>query len=211
MLQVFIFLFSLFFACDGAAQDERYIRALFSGDLVRGAPPDEVKDYHFKAQGPLYQIDLNGDHRNESLVIEKKDGEDWLHIHDYNLKRIFSQRFRANAANSQIYRLRLVSLSPTKRVLVIHFYEGLNTYLQTRANARFYFLTIDNGDLQTIAVQRGPAYWEEFKTQRDFVHTRKYDLEFSDITGDGQLEVVVRTELISYFYQYLGEGKWLAN
>jgi hypothetical protein len=209
MKTLWVVFLTVFIAQCAVAQDERYLRGLLSGDLSREYVPEEVRDYHFKSQSPVYQLDLTGDHRNESLIVEKKDGEDWLHIHDYHMNRVSSHRFQAVAGGSKIYRLRLVTLSNQTRLLLIHFYEGVNSYLQTRANARFYFLTIDDGDLKTASVYRGPAYWEEFQENRDYIHRRKYNLEFADLTRDGKLEIRVFTNLISYVYHYHGKGRWI--
>ncbi len=191
-------------------QDERALRELFSGDLIKPESVQKPNPTHFRVQSPMYQVDLNGDHRAESFVVEKQDGEDWLHVHDYFGKKIFSYQFQANAALSEIYRLKIMQLSPTVKLVAIHFFEGVNKYIELNANARLYFLTIENNDLETLSIYRGPAYWEEHDDGRDHYRKRIYHLTSLDLRNSGENDLLVRFKNISSAYRFLGNGKWIS-
>lgn len=207
-----ILCFTLLGAFCAEAQDERFVRDLFAGDVLRTTDEaEEVKAYHFRVQSPLYQVDLTGDYRNESLVIEKRDGEDWIHIHDYHLKRVFSYRLLATASGSSLYRMRLIQLSEKTRLLLLYFFEGANEYLKKRSTARFYFLTIDGADLGTISVTRGPAFWDELQEGRDRIYRRRYQMDALDLNQDGTKELVYSYEHIRSVFTYQGSGKWLEH
>jgi len=145
---------------DAMSQDELYFRELYSGDLTRGKEKIKKK-YKWKANTPFYQIDLGGKIWPESIVVEKKDGEDWLHIHDDQKKRIFSFQFDVNGKDSQIYKIFKTKISPKSDVLIIYYYEGNTSYLKFSGTVRLYFLTIDDRKLDSISITKGPIIWEE--------------------------------------------------
>lgn len=205
-----ILLFLVTFAQSALGQDERALRELFSGDLIRPESAQRPNSIHFRVQSPMYQVDLNGDHRAESFVTEKIDGEDWLHVHDYFGKQIFSYQFQANAAMSQIYRLKIMQLGPNVKLIAVHFFEGVNKYIELNANARLYFLTIENNDLSTLSMYRGPAYWEEHDNGRDHYRKRVYHLTSLDLRQTGEKDLLVRFKNISSAYRFVGGGKWLS-
>lgn len=193
------------------AQDERFTRKLLSGDLTRIAPPQDESKYTYKARTPYYEIDLNGDSRDEAFVVEKKDGEDWIHVHAYSKKRIYSYKLDAIGADSRLYRITSKRLSNKTQVYVLHFFEGKNRFLKFRTQARFYFLTVDNNDLSTIATYKGPAYWEEMKSfKHNHYHQRKYQLTALDLNGDGIKELTLSYNDIRRVFMYAGKGSWMS-
>jgi len=191
------------------AQDERFTRKLLSGDLTRITPPQSESKYTYKVRTPYYEVDLNGDYRNESFVVEKKDGEDWIHVFNYSKVKIYSYKLEPGGPESRLYRITSKRLSSTSMVYVLHFFEGINRHLKFRTQARFYFLTIDNKDLKSIATYKGPAYWEEFKSfKHNHYHQRKYDLTAVDFNKDGVKELSLSYNNMNRVFFYAGRGSW---
>ena len=192
----------IFYCAPSWAQDERYFREFFGGELKKKAPKPRV---FFKANSPLYEYDLDGDNRNESFVLEKRDGEDWLHVHGRapERKRIFSYRLSALGPKAHIYKISIRNLSSTTRVCIIHYYEGYTKYLEAKGTSRLYFLTMDNLDLKTLSMFRGPIVWEEIRSSKRHYYQRNYDVVLHDFNKDGIKEISVRFNVLStvFFYE----------
>lgn len=189
------------------SQDERYFRELISGDLIH-KKGKEKKNYKWSANSPFYEIDLGNTQYPESIVIEKRDGEDWLHIHDHKKSRIFSFHFDVNGKNSRIYRVLRKKISKSTVLLLIYYYEGNTDYRYFNGAIRLYFLTVDNRDLSTIAVFKGPVYWEEQETVGEKYFQKKYQVNFLDFNNDGILELAVGGKFLINVYSYSLGGKW---
>ncbi len=209
MLKLF-FIFLLLFGSSYNvwAQDERFIRKLLSGDLgVEGVNEAKPKP-HFNVVSPLYEIDLNEDNRVESIVIEKKDSEDWLHIQSYDRKIIFSLRFVRKGWESDVYKINLRKLSPTTHVLLVRYYEGHNQGDNFTGTARLYAITWEKNDLTTMKSVRGPEIWDEYKDSKIHYHQRPQVVSLNDLDSDGFKEVSVRHHLSTKVMKYLGKGEW---
>lgn len=208
-------LFCLFsYPLFSVAQDERYFRQLFSGSLSEDAQiqkEEEEKKVHYKATTPFYEIDLNDDLRNESLVFERRDGESWFHIHNYPNKKekIFSYKFDTNGVDAKLYKISIRALSPSIKVLILHFYEGYTKYLEFSGTARYYFLTMENNNFKTLSMYKGPAFWVEKKGFKSDYYRRKYELELYDFNSDGIREVLIKHHLISKILHFQGQGRWI--
>lgn len=191
------------------AQDERFTRGLLSGDLTRIVTPQNESKYNYRVRSPYYEVDLNGDHKNESFVVEKKDGEDWVYVFNYQKIKIYSFKLDAGGAHSRLYRITSKSLSQNSKVYVLHFFEGVTQFLKFRSQARFYFLTIDNNNLASISTYKGPAFWEEFKSfKHNHYHQRKYELTAVDLNLDGVKELTLSYNDTRRVYFYKGNGSW---
>ena len=200
-LLVFIFTQSAF------SQDERFFRELFSGELTQDKKKD-LKTYKWNSNSPFYEIDLGSNNFPESLVIEKKDGEDWLHIHDDKKFRIFSFKFDVNGKDSLVYRITKKRLSSVTDLLIIYYYEGNTDYRNFKGSVRLYFLTVDNRDLSTISVFKGPIYWDEREMAGGKYAQKKYEVELIDFNHDKKMEIAVGGKFLSKVYFYKLGGKW---
>lgn len=193
----------------GMAQDERFTRELLSGDLTRIVAPQSESKYNYKVRTPYYEVDLNGDHKNESFVVEKKDGEDWVYVYNYSKVKIYSFKLDTGGAHSRLYRITSKNLSKDFKVYVLHFFEGVTQFLKFRSQARFYFLTIDKNNLDSISTYKGPAFWEEFKSfKHNHYHQRKYVLTAIDLNKDGIKELTLSYNDMRRVYFYRGNGYW---
>lgn len=202
---IFLLQFGLF----AEAQDERFTRELLSGDLTRIVAPQSENKYNYKVRSPYYEIDLNNDHKNESFVVEKKDGEDWVYVYNYNKEKIYSFKLETTGAHSRLYRITSKNLSRDSKVYVLHFFEGVTQFLKFKSQARFYFLTIDKNNLSTISTYKGPAFWEEFKSfKHNHYHQRKYELTAVDLNRDGVKELTLSYNDTRRVYFYRGNGSW---
>lgn len=190
------------------AQDERYFRELFSGELTQEKKVDK-KTYKWTANSPFYEMDLGGTQFPESLVIEKKDGEDWLYIHDEKKVRIFSFKFDVNGKDSLIYRVSKRRLSKNTELLIFYYYEGNTDFRNFKGSVRLYFLTIDNRDLSTISMFKGPIYWDEREMPGGKYSQKKFGIELIDFNHDGKMEIAVGGKVLSKVYFYKSGGKWV--
>ncbi len=202
-------LFSLFMASNsGYAQDERFIRKLLSGDLgVEGVEENKPKP-HFHVTSAMYEIDLNNDNRVESIVIEKKDSEDWLHIQNYERQIIYSLKFVRKGWESDVYKINLRKLSDNTHVLLVRYYEGHNQGDNFTGTARLYTISWENNDLTKISSMRGPEIWDEFKDSKIHYHQRPQLISLNDLDGDGYKEISIRHHLSTKVMKYLGKGEW---
>ncbi len=203
------YLFLFIFAVAAQAQDERFVRQMLSGDLAPGGRPKAEPTPHFHVTSSLYEIDLNGDDRVEYIVMEKKDAQDWLHIHSYDKQRIFSLKLVPRGWKSDVYRVNLRQLSDQTKVLLVHYYEGSNQGIDFVGTGRLYVVSLDNNDLQTLRGHRGPQIWEEFKDTKIHYHQRPHHVSLFDLDSDGVREITVRHHLHPKVLKYAGNGGWI--
>lgn len=189
-------------------QDERYFRDLFSGELTKDKF-QEKKTYKWEVETPFYDIDLDGDKWPESFVYSKKDGEDWVNIYDKHKSLIFSERVASKGSDSGVYKISFHKLGPKYKVLLIYFNEGHTHYLNYLSTARLYFLTIDNNNLKTMALKRGPQIWREQEKRYRTYGLRKYEVGLKDLDKDGERDIIVKLNKISRVYLYRGKGHWV--
>jgi hypothetical protein len=196
------------------AQDERFFRQIFSGELQASKSTELTdgtkKTYWYSAHTPFYNLDLNQDGQSEKIVFVKKDNEDWLDIFDSAKNKIFSYKFENMGINSGLYRIEQKRLSPETEILFLYYYVGSTQFTNTDASARLYLLTIDNRDLKTMHVLKGPSYFEERKTSSEHYHQRKYFIELVQLNKSATKEVVIKHAGMSEVFIYSGNGKWKA-
>ena len=184
------------------SQDERFYQKLH---------PEKKKenifsDYNFHAYTPLYQLDLDEDGRDESLMVEMRDGGVWIIIR-YKMKKIKEFELDVNGVNPKVYRITMSRLSSKSKIMLVRFYEGYNPYPVFRATARLYFITWEDNDLKTLSLFKGPLFFHEFKG--DDYYTRDYKVSLFDFNKDGIKEVSVDSHLISKVWIYKGKGRWI--
>ena len=192
------------------AQDERQFRDLFQGEFSKDVSNGVNRTYKYEVNTPLYKIDLDSDHRKESVFYEFKDGKSWLHILKYNQSRLKSFKLETNGHHARIYKIRLKTISDSTLALVIYFYEGFTEYTELNSTSRLYFITIDKNSLDTMSIYKGPVFWEEKRTLQGHYHQRPNLLSFSDLNKNGVKEVIVKQGLSSSVFMYRGEGRWLS-
>jgi hypothetical protein len=188
------------------AQDERFYRKIFTGELFD--VEQEKPIYKVVAMSPLYKIDLNRDGVEEGIIIEKKDGMDFLTIIDRFGRPWFNQMLDTMGGRSKIYKIQLKSISKTTDALIVHFYEGHTNATIFEATARLYFVTIDKRDLRTLRMFKGPHMWHEKEMVADKYWNRYYSVNVKDYNGDGRREISVSYNKISRIYFYLEDGRW---
>lgn len=208
----FFLFFTLFLTLNPLqAQDERFFRRILSGELIESErPPVFEKTYHFVAQSPLYEIDLNGDKKKEALSYEIKDGEHWINIFSASdgKKIIFQGKMETAGKDASLFKISLRELSSKLKVLILFFYEGNSQYLDFNGTGRVYLITFEKNDLSTLHLSPGPAFFQE-KEQRNLgYYQRNYAVEIFDYNKDGVRELTVKHGHISRVMMYLGGGKW---
>lgn len=193
-------------------QDERFFRQILSGDLKDPKVRDQVerppKNYWYTANTPYYELDINRDGLKERLAFVKRDNEDWLEVFDLNKKKVFSYQFENMGIYSGLYRIEQRQLSKDVEVIFLYYYVGFTKYFNTDSSAQLYLMTIDNNDLKTMHIIKGPSYFEERKTFRQHYHIRKYSVELIDHNDDNRKEVIFKHGGMSEVLIYYGKGKW---
>ncbi|MBL7664954.1 MAG: hypothetical protein JNM93_07450 [Bacteriovoracaceae bacterium] len=202
-MKLIFFLFSL----AALAQDERYFRKIYTGELKEFQ--GEAKEYKYVFSSPAYQLDLNDDGYFESILISKKDNIDFLEVRDYEGRQVFEHRLYAYGGDAHLYRLKKVKLSNHATALILFFYEGARHTHQFEATARLYFLTLDDKKLDSLRLFYGPNYWHEFEKFRETFWQRDLNVNVVDYNEDGTKEVSVTYNHISRVYFYRGQGTWL--
>ncbi len=194
------------------AQDERYLREIFSGINV----PLEKKidqrpiDYKWRANGAIYQLDLDGDGFKELIIPEMIDGQNWLNILAPDQHQLGSFFFEAQGANSHIYKIIFRSVAANIKVLLVHFYEGYSNYYQFSGQSRLYIITIVDNKLNEMKMTKGPFFYYEVEEQwgKKAYYQREYFLSTYDYNGDGIDEITLKYRASSYVYIYVGNGRW---
>lgn len=205
-LQVFIVLFVM--SWGAMAQDERYFRQLFSGEINKKVEKEDIKKYSYFVHTPYYALDLNRDGKDEQVVFVKKDNEDWIEILDNEKTKIFSYRFENKGFDSELFRIELKTLSPETSILLLYYYEGISRYINFQGTSRIYAITIDNNDLKTLAAFKGPNFFDEQKTFKGHYHKRHYNVYLDDLNKNKVKELVIKHRDYSYVFVYKGAGKW---
>ncbi len=204
-----IFILNFLLAIKGFSQDERNFRKIITGELTKQDYQEVKEKYKLLVRSPYYLFDLDEDSNSESFVVSKKDGEDWFSIYDSNKKEIFKYRLETKGNNSSIYRITGKMLSKSTKVFIIHFFEGYTDFLEFTGTARFYFLTLDNNDLKTLSIYKGPYFWYENKGFKDSYQRRQNFLNFKDYDNDGIKEIITHYRSIKRIFKYKKFGKWV--
>ena len=208
MNKLVLILGALIMSWGAMAQDERYFRQLFSGELNQSNEKVDAKKYSYFVHTPYYALDLNRDEKPEQVVFVKKDNEDWLEILGNDKKKIFSYRFENKGFDSELFRIELKTLSKETSILVLYYYEGVSRYIDFQGTARVYALTIDNNDLATMKVFKGPSFFDEIKTFKGHYHKRNYEVLLDDLNNDSTKELIVKFKNITDVFIYKGQGAW---
>ncbi len=191
------------------SQDERSFRDLFKAELDKEVREDSTEEAKYVVNTPLYKIDLDGDHRKESIFYELKDGMSWIHFLNYDESRLKSFKLDVNGFGAKVYKVRVRNLSPDVLGLVFYFYEGLTKYTEMNSTVRLYFATIESQNLSNIYMEKGPIFWEEKRTRQGHYFQRPNQLSFVDFNKNGTKEILIKQGNTSSVFMYLKKGKWL--
>ncbi|MBL6990968.1 MAG: hypothetical protein ISR65_14380 [Bacteriovoracaceae bacterium] len=187
------------------AQDERFIRNIFTLETEQKIKA-QTKWY---TSSPYYELDLNQDGLDESIVTQKRDGQDYLNIHGNLKKKLYSFHLTPKGKNSKIYKLSLRRVSSSSKVLIVYYYEGYVKYLDFIGTARLYLINIDNNDLRSINISKGPVFWVEEEQFEGKYSRSKFTVDLFDYNNDGINEVTVKYNSISRVYMYSRPGHWV--
>lgn len=187
------------------AQDERYFRSIYSGELF------DLKDknyYHkVKVSSQKYMIDLNRDGKEDSIQTMKMDGNDFVRINDEYGREVFRHMLETKGRNSAIFRASFKNIDAHNDVLILHFYEGETQAAIYEASARLYFLTIPKRDLRKIKITKGPFFWMEKERAAGKYYNRRYSVNTVDYNNDGTREISVSFNNINRVYMFVN-GSW---
>ena len=204
-----IFLLFLMISGPARAQDERYYRQIFSGELPKISEDIlENSESQFNVKGPSYRIDLDGDKIEEIIEPEKRDGVDWLVIRNSSRTKIFEAQLLAMGFDSIIYKIKIVDISKKAKSLVVYLDEGITKGKRFESTARIFVITFENNDLSKIWIDQGPHFFHEKQSQRDQYWRRNYTVNIYDIDGDGTKEIAVQYNHIQRIMRYKGNGEW---
>jgi hypothetical protein len=90
----------------------------------------------------------------------------------------------------------------------MYYYEGVSRYTEMQATSRLYVGTIDNDDLKTLSVLKGPSFFEEHKSLKGHYHLRNYQVYLEDLNNDQVKELVIKYRMVSQVFIYNGSGEW---
>jgi hypothetical protein len=191
------------------AQDERYFRQIFTGELPK--VNDEVtvaRGPQFTVSGAHYRVDLDGDRIEEVVIPQKRDGVDWLEIRNSSQRTLFEARLLPMGAFSALYKVKLVHLSTTTKALLLFLDEGHTVGRRFESTARLFVLSYEDNDLSRATLVMGPHFFHETEKQRDQYLRRDFTVNVVDVDGDGTREILVHYNHIQRLLRYLGKGDW---
>jgi len=200
----------LLFSTPMRAQDERYYRQMLSGSLPdfnadKVRPKEKV---HYLFESPAYRIDLNNDGIEEYIQSAKRDGVDWIQIIDFSGRKVFESKLFAMGAESSLYKIRLMQISPDVRVLILFLDEGKTQSVRFESTARIFVLSYEKNDLSSLKLSQGPHFYHEREAQREQYGRRHYDVNIVDFDGDGIKEISIQYNHIQRMMKYKGRGEW---
>ena len=188
------------------AQDERYYRKIFTGELYE--KKDEQLNFKIKVATESYLIDLNRDGKNERIRTLKKDGLDFIEIKDRFGQLILNKKLKAIGGDSTLYKIQLKTISSEADVLILHFYEGATDSTIFEARARVYFITIQNRDLKRIYMYEGPHIFYEKEMPNGKYGLRYYTVDTFDYNNDDRNEISINYGHIQHIFFYIRNGIW---
>jgi hypothetical protein len=204
-----IFLFFLVICKLGIAQDERYYRQILTGNLPKtniGLDDDALAQ--FNVRGDAYKIDLDGDHIEETIEPQKRDGVDWLEIRNFTGKKLFQGKLLAMGAESSIYKIKIVNINEKVKALILFLDEGFTAGKKFESTARIFVLSFENNDFSTFSLTQGPHFFHEKESHREQYWRRNYSVNVYDIDGDGTREIAVQYNHIQRIMKYKSGGEW---
>lgn len=188
------------------AQDERYFRKIFSGDLFEKKA--ESLNYKVEVSTDAYLIDLNRDGKNERIKVWKKDGLDFIDIKDRFGQDLLSKKLKTMGGKSSLYKIQLKTISSETDVLILHFDEGYNQSTIFQSSARVYFIAIQNRDLKKMYFYEGPhIFYEKEKVKQQYAR-RYYNVNVYDYNNDGRNEISITYNHIQHIFFYIRNGIW---
>lgn len=208
MVHQCLFLLVFFMICGKvSAQDERYFRQIFTGELPRTEALAEAIP-QFNVQGSSYRVDLNDDKIEEMIEPHKVDGVDWIRIRSSSGKILFDRKLQVMGGNSTIYKIKYVNISKTVKALILFMDEGITKGRRFESTARIFVITYENNNLEEMSLTQGPHYFHEKEQQREQYWRRDYSVNIYDINGDGIREIAVQYNHIQRIMKYAGRGEW---
>lgn len=209
-LFTFFNLLLLIFSSALVAQDERNFREIFSDKYANKVGKFKYPTHYFyKANTPLYKIDLTRDGYREGLVYERVDGESWFYVYN-NFNKLVKRFYLPNKGlKAHVYKVQLKSVSSRVNVLIIYLYEGYQKWLGFHGTTKLYFLTIIDGDINGLHLSEGPVVYEEAR-ERDWYSRRKFLINAKDYDEDGLKEIIIEkglTKLIYYYKEDINQWK----
>ncbi len=208
MLQkTLIFVLILGFSKIATAQDERYYRQIFTGELPKSDTSSDLAQQFF-VKGASYHIDLDGDKMEEVIEPSKIDGVDWIEIKSMSGSSQFKTKLPAIGGVSTLYKIKLVHITPTAKTLILFLDEGVTSGLFFESTARIYLLTYEKNNLKQMTLTMGPHFFHEKERQREQYWRRDYTINVYDIDGDGIREIAVQFNNIQRIMRYMGDGDW---
>ncbi len=209
-MQHWLIFFLLCFPLVGLrAQDERYYRQIFTGELPK--VNDEItvdRGPQFTVSGPRYHLDLDGDRIEEIIISQKRDGVDWIEIQNSSGRSLFSAKLLAMGAFSTLYKLKLVHITPMTKALILFLDEGRTEGRRFESTARLFVLSFEGHDISRASLVLGPHFFHEKQKQREQYWRRDFTVSVLDINGDGTREILVHYNHIQRVMKYLAKGEW---
>jgi hypothetical protein len=204
-----IFLFISYILLNSAnAQDERYFRDIFTGEMLLREKKSEVPKLYYQAFTPRYIFDLNNDNTKEKFFYETRDAEHIFYIENEKNELVFKAKFESVGKGAHLYRVGVYHINSKTSVLLLYFFEGSIDYINFKSTSRLYFLTIEDNDLSKINLRRGPIIWEEYQNTKGHYRQRPYEISLIDYNHDGTREIAIKSHLINRVYLYRGGGIW---
>ncbi len=191
------------------AQDERYFRQILKGEEVIAPVETDARLVRiFSIPGPVYKVDLNDDGIEESIQPFKIDGVDWIEIRNTSEKKLLTEKLFAMGAKSNLYKIKIVHLSPKLKALMLFLDEGSTEDKRFESTARLFIVSYENNDLTTMKISQGPRFFQEREANREQYFRRDYVVNVKDLDNDGTREITVQYLHIQRIMKYAGFGKW---
>jgi hypothetical protein len=204
---ILIFILIFCFSGPGSAQDERYYRQIFTGELPKSDTSPEINQQFF-VKGAIYHLDLDDDKIEEMIEPSKIDGVDWIEIKSSGGSTHFKTKLPAIGGVSTLYKIKLVRITSSAKALILFLDEGVTSGLFFESTARIYVLTYEKNNLKEMALTLGPHFFHEKERQREQYMRRDYSVNVYDIDGDGIREISVQYNHIQRIMKYMGNGEW---
>ena len=191
---------------NASAQDERYYRKIFTGELLE--EKEEILSFKVAVETDAYLIDLNRDGKKERIKALKKDGLDFIEIKDRFGQDLMTKQLKAIGGGAKLYKIQLKTISTETDVLILHYYEGNVEATIFEGRARVYFITIQNRDFKRMYFYEGPHIFLEKEMPNDKYALRYYTVNTKDYNNDDRNEISINYGHIQHIFFYIRNGIW---
>ena len=195
-----------FFEKNLLAQDERIMRKMLSGSLLK-EEAEQNSTLHYSIDSSRYYFDLDGDKIQEYFQTSHRDGQLWVEIRQSNEGLLYEVKLDTLNIDARVYKIKISQINPKVKLIMLFTYLGkIEVPSLFYSEARLFFITLEESQFYFA---HGPYYFMEKQKLKDQYANRHSKINLFDYNLDNTIDVGVEYNNIQEIHSYQGKGKWL--